>query len=415
VRTRNCRERTRRDCVRYLGTAGFRPLPLRPNRLLEVNTSVIDLDRAAPGVASEPEAPLPLKRGGHVAELDGIRALAIWLVLAAHLLFEMPTTSAGRAFIPSALAVILAHGWLGVDLFFVLSGFLITSILLRTKELGRGEYFRRFYLRRTLRILPLYFVVLGILFIAYGGQYGAYFAFCTLLSANLAGLANVPIPDGAGPFWSLAVEEQFYLFWPWLVLWLGPRRLAFAAFSIVVAEPFIRLFATDPDLKFTWYRLDGLAMGALIAVWFASWDGNARSARNLALSLVAIAIGISVVGQPYGVNHDGLLSTSFRITQAICFFGALVIGAVSLRGHAALSLLRSRFAVVTAVLSYCLYLIHRPLIDGFTGTIGATPWFLALPPEAGTLLRFTVVLVAAYGLAALSKRFLEDPFQRLAR
>ncbi len=386
-------------------------IPAEATARVSVSTAV---GRAAPLPSLEPAAAaVTRKRGGHLAELDGVRALAIWLVLAAHLLYETPTTPAGRAFIPAAVAAVLSHGWLGVDLFFVLSGFLITGILLRTKELGRGKYFRRFYLRRVLRILPLYFVILGVLFAAFHGSYGAYFAFCALLSANLAGLANVPVPDAAGPFWSLAVEEQFYLFWPWLVLWLDARRLAGAAIAIIVAEPFIRLFATDPDLKFTWYRLDGLAMGSLLAVLYVSWNGRLSHARNLGLALVGIAVTISIAGQPFGINHEGLASTSFRITQAVCLFGALVIAAVALRGHAALAWLRSPFAVTTAVLSYCLYLIHRPIVDLFTGTLGATAWFAALPAEGGTFLRLGVVLCAAYGVAALSQRFLEAPCQRL--
>ena len=369
-----------------------------------------DLRETAP-VAPRPEG-VP-KLGGHVAELDGIRAFAIWLVLAAHLLFTQPATPAGTAFIPRAVAAVLAHGWLGVDLFFVLSGFLITGILLRTKDLGRGKYFRRFYLRRVLRILPLYFAILVILFAAFRGQYGAYFAFCALLSANLSGLASVPVPDAAGPFWSLAVEEQFYLFWPWLVLWLDARRLAIVALAIIVAEPFVRIFATESQLEFTWYRLDGLAMGALVAIWYSLWNGERRSARTFALTLASVAIAISVIGAPFGVNHEGPGSTSFRITQAVCIFGALVVGALSLRGHVALGFLRSRIAVTTAVLSYCLYLVHRPLVDAFTGTIGATPWFVSLPAEGGTVFRLAIVLLAAYGLAALSQRFLEAPVQRL--
>ncbi len=371
-----------------------------------------DLAETAPVAAPQLSASAP-KRGGHVLELDGIRAFAIWLVLAAHLLFTQPATPEGTAFIPRAVAAILAHGWLGVDLFFVLSGFLITGILLRTKDLGRGKYFRRFYLRRVLRILPLYFVVLVILFAAFRGQYAAYFAFCALLSANLSMLASVPVPDAAGPFWSLAVEEQFYLFWPWLVLWLDARRLAIAALAIVVAEPFVRIFASESQLELTWYRLDGLAMGALVAVWYSLWDGERRSARRFALGLVGVAIAISVVGAPFGVNHEGPASTSFRITQAVCIFGAFVVAAVTLRGHAALGFLRSRIAVTTAVLSYCIYLVHRPLVDAFTVTIGATAWFASLPAAGATLLRLALVVLAAYGLATLSRRFLEEPFQRL--
>jgi peptidoglycan/LPS O-acetylase OafA/YrhL len=352
---------------------------------------------------------------GHVPELDGLRAFAIWFVLVGHLLFTYPSTPASTAFLPHTVADVLEHGWLGVDLFFVLSGFLITGILLATKSRGSRAYFRRFYARRAARILPLYFVVLIVLVVALRGQYATFFAFCALLSANLASLFNVHIPDAAGPYWSLAVEEQFYLIWPWLVLWLSAERLSLAAISVIVLEPFLRLGVHQHALELMWYRADGLAMGAFLAVWFSTWNGEISRARSLALALVGIAATITIVGIPFGILHEGDASTSFRITQAVCIFGALLVVAVAYSGQRIVAPLRWRALSLTALLSYCLYLIHKPVSDGFVWALAGNSWYAQLSPEASLAFRAACVIAIAYAIAALSRRFIELPFIKLGQ
>ncbi len=376
-----------------------------------------ELDPPGQDAGAEPTiaAVIAASRRGHVPELDGLRAIAIWFVLVAHLLFTYPSTPASTAFLPDAVANVLGHGWLGVDLFFVLSGFLITGILLATKSRGSGAYFRRFYIRRAARILPLYFVVLIVLIVALHGRYASFFAFCALLSANLASLFNVRIPDAAGPFWSLAVEEQFYLIWPWLVLYLDAERLSLAALAVVVLEPFLRLGIHNHALELMWYRADGLAMGAFLAVWFSKWNGEVARARSLALGLVAVAASITVVGIPFGILHPGDASTSFRITQAVCLFGALLVVAVAYSGTRVVAPLRWRALSVTALLSYCLYLVHKPIADGFESAFATNAWYATLSPEASLAFRTASVLAIAYGVAAISRRFIEQPFIKIAQ
>jgi peptidoglycan/LPS O-acetylase OafA/YrhL len=376
-----------------------------------------ELDPPGQDAGAEPTiaAVTAASRRGHVPELDGLRAFAIGFVLVGHLLFTYPSTPASTAFLPPAIAEVLKHGWLGVDLFFVLSGFLITGILLATKSRGSRAYFRRFYIRRAARILPLYFAVLIVLVVTLRGQYAAFFAFCALLSANLASLFNVHIPDAAGPYWSLAVEEQFYLIWPWLVLWLSAERLSLAAISVIVLEPFLRLGVHQHALELMWYRADGLAMGAFLAVWFSTWNGDLVRARRLALVLFGIAAAITIVGIPFGILHEGDASTSFRITQAVCVFGALVVVAVAYSGKRIVAPLRWRPLTLTALLSYCLYLVHKPISDGFVWALGGNAWYAALAPEASLAFRSACVLAIAYAVAALSRRFIELPFIKLGQ
>lgn len=317
--------------------------------------------------------------------------------------------------LPAPLRVVIDHAWLGVDLFFVLSGFLITGVLLRAKRLGPRAYFRRFYIRRAARIWPLYFLVLGILFALSPHGYGRYFALTVAMLPNLAAYLGLPILPGAGPYWSLGVEEQFYLVWPWIVLLCGRRAIVGAGLVVIAAAPLLRAL-TPAAIEATWCRADGLALGSLLAIWYAGWDGDRRSAGRLALALAGLAAFVSVVGAPFGVNRAGTLSDAFRISQSIALFGGLIVAAVAYSGAPALGFLRSRFAVATGLYSYCIYVIHRPLTDAYDHFADGTAFSVDhLSPWAGMLLRGAVVIGTAYGLAALSQRFLERPVMNWGR
>jgi len=210
----------------------------------------------------------------HIASLDGFRGLAVLMVVFFHCLV---VSTGGRGIAIELIGNLSRSGWLGVEMFFALSGFLITGILLKTVE--RPQYFRNFYIRRTLRIFPLYYAVISICF-------GLAFLW------HLAGREYAPqyllyvqnfLPESAAHlgshfrlihFWSLAVEEQFYLFWP-LVVWFTRKRphiFMAICIAIVLQGPFVRGIAISqgipyPRLYFwTPFRLDSLVWGALAAV-----------------------------------------------------------------------------------------------------------------------------------------------------
>src|SRR5205085_517803 len=194
-----------------------------------------------------------------ILPLDGLRAIAIVLVLAFH-------------FAPKQAP----FGWLGVDLFFVLSGFLITGILVRTRELPNR--FRTFYARRALRIFPLYYAMLIVAFLVLPPVC----ALCRrppvadqlpywLYYSNFIG-HTFHLPVSFGHFWSLAVEEHYYAVWPFVIFAAGPRRarmicallIAIAivwrfAFAVVGAPP-------ETTFGFTPARIDGLALGSLLSL-----------------------------------------------------------------------------------------------------------------------------------------------------
>ncbi len=353
-------------------------------------------------------------RSDRVLELDGLRAFAILAVFAMHILNGGPKSLGEPSGFPPAIDGLFGHGWLGVDLFFVLSGFLITSILLATRARGARRYFGRFYQRRALRILPLCTVVIALLAIVYAPSVGFGFVWlCAGFAANLAPLTDVRMPDGAGPMWSLAVEEQFYLIWPVLVLFLDRRALAWVAGAIVLAEPVLRYFlASGIEYNYPWFRCDGLAAGALLALW-ATWPGRTRRFDDrLAAGLIACAVASSIVFW----RSDDRLGSSVRIDQALFVFAALVVFGVTHARSARTAFLRAPFLVLTAELSFCLYLVHVPLLGAYEALeTRIAPHHYLASALGETLLRTAVVVLLAYAIAALSRRSLELPFIAMGR
>src|SRR5215471_8318316 len=170
----------------------------------------------------------------HLPELDGIRGIAIITVLLYHLfcysMFRHSWT--GLAHLAMKVTENMSHG---VDLFFVLSGFLITGILLDSRTDPR--YFRTFYARRALRILPLYYVVLAVILLCYPNS-GPYVLLSFAHLSNVAPALSITMVNGA--MWSLSVEEHFYLFWPLVVRRVRPAMVARIAAGVCLAEPLIR-------------------------------------------------------------------------------------------------------------------------------------------------------------------------------
>ena len=218
--------------------------------------------------------------GRHIPALDGIRGLAILLVFMDHFLWSNP--DAQGSWIVRLGARIHGAGWIGVDLFFVLSGFLITGILYDT--LKGPHFFRNFYARRALRIFPLYYGVLLVLFLGTlltGGHWDSLAAIKLLtytenLAVHPTGVAITSSWFNISHFWSLAIEEQFYFLWPLAVYSLGTkRRIAIAAACGAVASLLTRILLTaygvpnqNPYVLYSWTpsHLDGLFLGAILAM-----------------------------------------------------------------------------------------------------------------------------------------------------
>jgi peptidoglycan/LPS O-acetylase OafA/YrhL len=368
--------------------------------------------------AAAPGASLTAARlGRRVAELDGFRAIAIWMVLAGHL--TLPP--AGNA-LPRPVLAVLGRGWLGVDLFFVLSGLLITGILLDARE--KERFFRNFYGRRFLRIVPLYMAVIALTFLAYGHP-ASYFLLSALFLANAANLLHVLIPHGAGVFWSLAVEEHFYLAWPCFVRFLTRRNLTVLSLAVFTLTPVLRgvavahgVDANDIVYPLSCFRFDGLALGALLAIWIRSRGASASNSLRVAGGMLALSFAIVLIGTPFGVMGSRTIgSAALRYTHMQLLFGSGILASLALSGTLWTSWLRTSFMRVSAELSYCIYLIHLSIFDGYQWTLThfhVQPTRFAGPMGA-LILQAVCVLGVTFTLAALSKRYLEDPCLRLRR
>lgn len=358
--------------------------------------------------------------GQHIQELDGIRAIAIWMVLIGHLYwgFKVPDDTYDR--MPRLIYQIISHGWLGVDLFFILSGFLISGILLDSKH--KKNYFRTFYWRRVLRILPVFYLCIFVM--SYFYENAAYFLLSLVFLANFAEGFGVQAPHGPGVFWSLCIEEHFYLLWPFLVKYLSRRNLTILAVIIVTLTPALRWWGVTRGMSidaevysYSWFRFDGLAMGALLAIWMRSDKATLQNSLRLAGVMLVGSAVIAVVGMPYGIMGKTAVGVGLRYTQVILVFGAFVLTVVVLRGTAMTLLLRTRFADISGKLSYCLYLIHLSVGDAiYSLTVKYNEKLYARFGSFGWVtIRGVMILIVSFAIALFSQRFIEGPFLKLKK
>ncbi len=367
-----------------------------------------------------PKRPSPASES-RIPELDGFRAIAALAVLVTHALFAFGRFEGALDGIPGPIITILSKGWLGVDLFFVLSGLLISGILIDSRE--KPHYFRNFYLRRVLRIMPLYFVTLAVSWYFYGSTYSGFFLFTMFFMANYASAFGVPLPHGPGVYWSLAVEEHFYLIWPLGARFLSRHALAFSALAIWVGTPLLRGWAaathwatTDQIYEFSQFRFDGLALGALLAIWWRSPLQTRQRSLQLAAGMLAFAVVMTVVGLPFGIlGTKTVASTALRYSQVQLLFGSAILTALTLRGSALTAVLRSGFLRVTSDYSYCIYMVHLSLGDAYMWLLKQTgvDMLAKFGPRLALGIQVVAIIGGTYLLAAISKRFLEDPFLRL--
>jgi len=353
--------------------------------------------------------PFPLIRP-YMPELDSVRGLAILLVLFFH-----GMASPLNAELSNSGKFILAvsqYGWVGVNLFFVLSGFLITGILIDSRH--RQSYFRRFYIRRSLRILPAFYAT--VLFLLVGGWISwRFLVLSVLFLANSTTLLSVPLQYG--PLWSLAVEEHFYLIWPALIRKFSSVSLMVLLAIIFVLTPLLRAIdfvATGAPANFvtlyTWFNLDGLALGALLAIWLRqSWFQRKQLSR-VALPLLVTGIMFFVLELKHPLADAAFSYTACDLASAGLLSCALLTGTSSwsfLVGRPALKFL--------GFISYGLYLIHV-LAFRLAEILFARPLlalFSAGNPTAAMLLRFLAGSGLAIAVAYLSRRSLEEKFLRM--
>jgi len=374
-----------------------------------------------PGALGDPHA-LTTRLQKHIPALDGVRGLAVLFVL----LYHYAGGNRSHNAVVRLVAHILKAGWSGVTLFFALSGFLITGIL--WDSFGKPHWTRNFYARRALRILPLYFLSLLIVLLgaAYAGTLHAALGRIGILALflqnmpHLSDLASaIPSPFMIFHLWSLAVEEQFYLIWPFLLVLQSTRtsalRLCLAVFVLSFLFRVFVLTALPNPLdywQFLLTRAGELSLGGALAILYRGtrWPTVERWAGPVALaSLAAFLLSSLHAGTADLLNRTQLLIGLPAITL---FYTALI--ALALRPGPVQSLLSAAWLRSVGALSYGIYVYHvllgnlfRALAETLCKGRGGETSVLAV--------QFVLVLVGSVAAAWLSFRFFETPFLRLKK
>jgi len=363
--------------------------------------------------------------------LDSLRALFLLLMLYHFHEFEpaMAQATVGQWVYYGVISL----GFLGLDVFFALSGFLITGTLLDAK--AAPGYFRAFYTRRILRIVPAYALVLVFILIALphafgrsswgltGGQIASYWTFLTNVAIARHGFDAV-VP-GAVPLWSIAVEEQFYLFWPIVVYFCGPTRLKQVCLAALVIAPLVRvalLHVLHPASGYVLLpaRFDAIASGALLAIWSRE-PGALDWCKRWSWPVIAITVAFAVTMFCYYGELSpgqrgfqlGVLSLSPYASAALLVLVLTAPPAGRLHGWLTRPVLRH-----VALYSYGTYLLHAPLAYYLTGVglldrDALTRWFG--PGVTATIAWGLLLGAISVAAGALSYHLVEAPALRLKR
>lgn len=364
------------------------------------------------------------KGGVYIKSLDGVRAIAILMVMAFH-------------------ANLLHFGWMGVELFFVLSGFLITTILWeeKFKEEPLGEKFKRFWIRRSLRIFPLYYGFLLLLggthlLFHFPGYYSTYIPYLATYTVNYSRL--LPQWQGNPLFthlWSLSVEEQFYLFFPLVIFLCPPKAIKLLMLSMLVLSPVVRYalgeyykgqglpphVIGDAVYWNTLSQLDAFFVGGLIPVFSLHRKVNAAGRQVVLSFTVVVFAGIvnyifSTPEHPFlldfGYSHAQTANYNhvWSFTLLNLFFASVILFLVTKAGglsrYSIIHLLKAPVLVNIGKVSYGMYVFHWAV------------WvyvFQRLYPQSGIMhwLLFIPYAFVVYAVAWLSYRFYESYFLKL--
>lgn len=356
--------------------------------------------------------------------LDGLRGLAIALVLVDHVFPLAPTSTA-----LAAARMVAGSLFIGVDLFFVLSGFLITTILIRTR--ASPQYFRNFYARRILRIFPAYYLILTFVFVFGSAVFhnfpdraqvlenAPYFLFY-VQNLVMSWRGEWIFWIGLVPTWSLAIEEQFYLIWPAVVLFTVPRRLVPTCLSVALVSVILKVYLATKTAPLTgaymctFSHMEGLAAGAALAAWTSSNPGRPFPAWLSWLGIGALVCLAAELAAWAAQLLSAAVHMVATVTLASILFSWVVAETLMAPRSAVLSrVLQARPLVFLGTYSYGVYLIHSIVLARVAPMLHG--WQSALGKNGGIVAAGVVMVCITLLLAVAMFHVIERPMLQLKR
>jgi peptidoglycan/LPS O-acetylase OafA/YrhL len=356
-------------------------------------------------------------RGARITELDGLRGFAVALIVAQHA-FTRPYLPLWSAILGRPVASVLDMAWCGVDIFFVLSGYLIGGIILEHRSSDR--FYPAFYARRTARIFPSYFLLIALAYLPFDGR-GHNAGEVPLLgyvtfTSNLYTSMGTAFSDWLRPLWSVSIEEQFYLLAPICLRVLPLRLLPWMLGAVIIGSAGVRtatlieLIEFGPSVwEFTLTRIDGLAIGVLGAFWMqkpAVLPAALRRASTLGVAFALLLAGCWWFAQQ---------SAEMQVGPGILWFSITALVAIVLvRLHPGSWLGRilcSRYLVFLGRYSYFIYLFNMPVL--WLAAVYTPAYFGA--PATAQLAVNALAMIALCAIAPRSWRYFEAPLLALGR
>ena len=361
-------------------------------------------------ISSRITPPTP-RRLLHIRELDGLRGIAALMVFFHHVCYtSIDPTQWGSGV--RLLRILTTYGYAGADVFFVLSGFLITSLLVEDR--ADPAFYRNFYWKRALRILPLYALcLLGVLLFIPGSK--SYVLLSAFFLANFAHVFNI---TSTGPFWTLAIEEQFYLLWPTVVRKRSIPALRRWSLGFAITAIVLRLIAAafgHHDYYFTFFHCDGLAFGAYLACSFE--EGRLTLPRHTSRSLLGLTLAAAILFTLAHSLQNAVKPTLIAfaatclLTGITLFSVAVVAYLIAHTGSRHLGFLRTGLFPFLGLISYALYMIHLYVLQAYDQLRGPLP----AGDLIAYLIRFVAVATTTLALSLASRSLIERPAASLRR
>ena len=384
-------------------------------------------DRELSPVAVPPVPPRTLakpnraEKTGRIDGVDGARGIAILLVMMHHFSMYGHGLTPSGVFVDRLYERVAEAGSIGVDLFLVVSGFLITGILYDTKQ--SAGYFRNFYARRVLRIFPLYYCALLLFLVVLPSLWPQHWGLRMLThdapwywsyAINLKiSRDNWPAFGALGHFWSLALQEQFYLVWPAVVLLCNRRQLQITCIASIAAAFIVRVWLSAHGNTAAAYvsppaRMDDLALGALIAVTMRAPTSERWMLRSAKLSApwLGIALLVMAFARRGFAGYDPIVLTVGRSLLAFLFGAMLILLLKGDRQSIVARVFESKALRFVGKYSYGMYIFHHPVLFFKAGLIPLTLIPLIYGSQLPRLVVFFVVASAVSLLMGIASWYL---------